>query len=103
MNEVPNPLDRPTRDLSGLAHRLKCARVSLELTQEQLAARLGIARQTLNGYEQGHTDPPASLLAQLCDDYAFDPVWLLLGHQPTLMIAPYDGTGSAFQGSEEKG
>ncbi|WP_379923741.1 helix-turn-helix domain-containing protein [Erythrobacter sp. R86502] len=82
---------------------MKCARVSLELTQAQLAARLGIARQTLTGYEQGHTDPPASLLAQLCDDYAIDRVWLLLGHQPPLMVDPTGGAYPDFQGTGEEG
>ncbi len=69
----------PSCTLSAIGRRMKCARVSLELTQAQLAARLGIARQTLTGYEKGHTDPPASLLAQFCGDYRIDPQWLLLG------------------------
>lgn len=82
---------------------MKSARVSLELTQAQLAARLGIARQTLTGYEKGHTDPPASLLAQFCDDYAIDPVWLLLGHQPALMVDPRGGAYPDFPGTGEEG
>lgn len=82
---------------------MKCAPVSLELTQAQLAARLGIARQTLTGYEKGHTDPPASLLAQFCDDYAIDPVWLLLGHQPALMVDPRGGAYPDFPGTGEEG
>lgn len=101
MTVAANPIDRSTRDLSGLAHRMKCARISLDLTQEQLAERLGIARQTLTGYEKGHTDPPASLLAQLCEDYSIDPVWLLLGHQPPLMISPGGGGYSGFPGKGE--
>jgi|GEM_PF-2079164 len=79
MSVAANPIDQRTRAMSGLAHRMKCARISLDLTQEQLAERLGIARQTLTGYEKGHTDPPVSLLAQFCGDYHIDPQWLLLG------------------------
>ena len=79
MTLAANPIDRPTHDLSGLAHRMECARISLDVTQEQLADGLGIARQTLTGYEKGHTDPPVSLLAQFCGDYRIDPQWLLLG------------------------
>lgn len=101
MTVAANPIDRPTRDLSGLAHRMKCARISLDLTQEELAERLGIARQTMTSYEKGHTDPPASLLAQLCEDYSIDPVWLLLGHQPPLMISPGGGGCSGFPGKGE--
>ena len=80
---------------------MKCARISLDLTQEELAERLGIARQTMTSYEKGHTDPPASLLAQLCEDYSIDPVWLLLGHQPPLMISPGGGGYSGFPGKGE--
>lgn len=58
MSVAANPIDQRTRAMSGLAHRMKCARISLDLTQEQLAERLGIARQTLTGYEKGHTAPP---------------------------------------------
>lgn len=101
MTRAANPVGQRTRAMSGLAHRMKCARISLDLTQEELAESLGIARQTLNGYEQGHTDPPASLLAQLCEDYSIDPVWLLLGYQPPLMIAPGGGGYSAFLGEGE--
>ena len=79
MTLAANPVGHRTRDMSGLAHRMKCARISLDLTQAQLAERLGIARQTLTGYEKGHTDPPVSLLAQFCGDYRIDPQWLLLG------------------------
>lgn len=81
MTLAANPVGHRTRDMSGLAHRMKCAQLSLDLTQEQLAERLGIARQTLTGYEKGHTDPPASLLAQFCEDYRIDPQWLLLGRR----------------------
>jgi transcriptional regulator with XRE-family HTH domain len=103
MTLAANPVGHRTRDMSGLAHRMKCARISLDLTQEQLAERLGIARQTLTGYEKGHTDPPASLLAQFCDDYAIDPVWLLLGHQPALMVDPRGGAYPDFPGTGEEG
>ena len=103
MNVAPNLGVEPSCTLSAIGRRMKCARVSLELTQARLAARLGIARQTLTGYEQGHTDPPASLLAQLCDDYAIDPVWLLLGHQPALMVGPRGGAYPDFQGTGEEG
>lgn len=101
MTVAANPIDRPTRDLSGLAHRMKCARISLDLTQEELAERLGIARQTMTSYEKGHTDPPASLLAQFCGDYRIDPVWLLMGHKPPLMIAPGGDRCSDFRGKGE--
>ena len=50
--------------------RIKEARISANLTQEQLAKKLGISNTTLSGYEVGAHDPKSNLLvsiAQICN------------------------------------
>lgn len=70
-----------------LGMRLRCARTALGKTQDDLAKDFGIARQTLAAYEKGHCEPPCSLLKRLCDEFGFDPGWLLLGDPARPMFA----------------
>lgn len=70
-----------------LGKRLRCARTALGKTQGDLAKDFGIARQTLAAYEKGHCEPPCSLLKRLCEDFGFDPGWLLLGDPSRPMFA----------------
>lgn len=44
--------------------RLKEARVNAELTQEQLADKLGVAKSTLSGYESGNREPTVATIAK---------------------------------------
>ena len=51
-----------------LGARIAQARKAQNLTQQQIADRLGIAQQTYAGYEVGHTRIPASMLPPLAQD-----------------------------------
>lgn len=46
--------------------RLKKARTSMNLTQEQLADRLNISRQTVNLIENGKYNPSIELCIKIC-------------------------------------
>jgi putative transcriptional regulator len=46
--------------------RLKSARAALDLTQAQLAERVGVARQTVNAIEKGDYNPTIRLCLALC-------------------------------------
>ncbi|MDR0365357.1 MAG: helix-turn-helix transcriptional regulator, partial [Bifidobacteriaceae bacterium] len=46
--------------------RLKAARAGLDLTQADLAERVGVARQTVNAIEQGDYNPSIRLCLALC-------------------------------------
>ncbi|MBR3770911.1 MAG: helix-turn-helix transcriptional regulator [Clostridium sp.] len=46
--------------------RLKMARTSMNLTQEQLADKLNISRQTVNLIENGKYNPSIDLCINLC-------------------------------------
>lgn len=46
--------------------RLKAARVERDLTQEQLAARVEVTRQTINAIERGDYNPSIGLCIRIC-------------------------------------
>ena len=63
----------------AIGKRLRCARAALDMTQDEMAAHLGIARQTLGSYEKGHSEPLSGLLHKMCVDFNLDANWLLVG------------------------
>jgi DNA-binding XRE family transcriptional regulator len=87
VNQPQRSKDNSSNFRAGLGGRIRCARVALGKTQEKLAADLGIARQTLIAHENGHTEMPSSILKRLCDDFALDAAWLLLGDVSRPMFA----------------
>ena len=46
--------------------RLKAARAALDMTQQQLAERVGVSRQTINAIEKGDYNPTMRLCRQIC-------------------------------------
>lgn len=46
--------------------RMKIARIECDLTQEQLADKVGVARQTIGLIEAGNYNPSISLCIQIC-------------------------------------
>lgn len=55
----------PGPDSAGIAGRIRLLREQLGLTQEKLAARLGVAFPTVNRWENGHTQPSPLALRQI--------------------------------------
>ena len=47
---------------------MKIARVECDLTQEQLAEKVGVARQTIGLIEAGNYNPSISLCIEICKD-----------------------------------
>lgn len=47
-------------------NRLKIARVSMDLTQQQLADKVGVTRQTISLIEKGTYNPTLKLCLQIC-------------------------------------
>lgn len=45
--------------------RLKEARINARFTQEQLAEKIGVAKSTLSGYENGNREPSVATVAKL--------------------------------------
>ena len=46
--------------------RMKIARVECDLTQEQLADKIGVTRQTIGLIESGNYNPSISLCIEIC-------------------------------------
>ena len=46
--------------------RLKSARAALDMSQQQLAAAVGVSRQTINAIEQGDYNPTITLCLAIC-------------------------------------
>lgn len=46
--------------------RMKIARIECDLTQEQLAEKVGVARQTIGLIEAGNYNPGISLCIDIC-------------------------------------
>ena len=46
--------------------RLKAARAAKDLSQQQLAERVGVSRQTINAIEKGEYNPTIKLCLKIC-------------------------------------
>ncbi len=46
--------------------KLKSARAALDLSQQQLAEKVGVTRQTLNAIESGNYNPTINLCKAIC-------------------------------------
>ncbi len=46
--------------------RLKSARAALDLSQEELAKKVGVSRQTINAIEKGDYNPTIQLCRSIC-------------------------------------
>ncbi len=90
MKHSPRSKDNSSNFRAGLGRRIRCVRVALGQTQETLAKHLGIARQTLIAYENGRSEIPSRILKRLCDDFALDAGWLLLGDASRPMFAHHE-------------
>lgn len=46
--------------------KLKSARAALDLTQQELAEKVGVTRQTMNAIEKGDYNPSIKLCISIC-------------------------------------
>ena len=46
--------------------KLKAARAERDMTQKDLAAAVGVSRQTINAIEKGEYNPPIKLCRAIC-------------------------------------
>ncbi len=46
--------------------RLKAARAAMDLSQQELAERVGVSRQTINSIEKGDYNPTIRLCLAIC-------------------------------------
>lgn len=70
------------RAMPAIHENLKALRQSLGLTQEEVAGRLGVTRQTVSSYESGRTRPDLDTLKRLAEVYDTDIQAILYGSSP---------------------
>lgn len=64
--------------------RIKKIRKELDLTQQKIADRLGVQRNTIAMYEMGKTAPSEAIILSICREFNVNEQWLR------------DGTGEMF-------
>jgi transcriptional regulator with XRE-family HTH domain len=64
--------------------RLAKERDKLGLSQAELAKRLGMARTTYSGYENGSREPDLKTLNKLAEFFGVNLNWLVTGNEATL-------------------
>ncbi len=64
--------------------RIKKLRKELDMTQQKLANRLGVQRNTIAMYEMGRTTPSDAIILSICREFNVNERWLR------------DGTGEMF-------
>ena len=72
-----------------VGHRLRNRRVSLGLSQEEVAWAAGVAQGSISHYEQGKTEIPLGVLIEICRRFGISPI----------DIVPSLGAVSADRGS----
>lgn len=65
-------------------NRLKQVRIENELTQAELAKKLGISTSAIGMYEQNRREPAADIILKILDIFGLSADWLLYGRETTL-------------------
>ena len=68
-----------------MKERLKILRKSLNMTQEEFAARIGIKRNSYANYEIGRNKPIDAVIFSICREYGVSETWLRTGEGEMLL------------------
>ncbi len=68
--------------------RLKELRKFLGLTQQEMADKIGVKRNTIATYESGKVDPSSRTIADICEKFDVREEWLRTGEEPMLVELP---------------
>ncbi len=79
MSVREHPKTSSLRADTSIGTRMWMVRARAHLRQEELAATLGVSRQTLIQYESDNCAPPYRVLHTVCEEFGIDGSWLLLG------------------------
>lgn len=79
--------------------RIKKIRKELDLTQQKIADRLGVQRNTIAMYEMGKTAPSEAIILSICREFNVNEDWLRTGHGEMFIEQTRDEQIAAFIGS----
>ncbi len=71
------PKQGATQYDAAVGERAEHIRNVLAMSQNEVARRLGVTRQTIANYESGRTPMRADIVRMLCEVYGVSPDWLL--------------------------
>ncbi|MGU3496122.1 helix-turn-helix domain-containing protein [Xanthobacteraceae bacterium A53D] len=77
---------------SSIGSRIRNRRLALNLTQQALAAKVGVSVQAISQWESNKTTPEAARLARLVEVLGTDVAHILVGHPP--LSQPLKQTGT---------
>lgn len=77
--------------MTRVSKNIKRARSKLGLTQDALAERVHVSRQTVSSWETGRTQPDLTMLLQLCDALGVPAEELLYGEKRNTSLEPPPG------------
>ncbi len=63
----------------GLGERLRKVRKAFDLTQQELADKIGSKRNTVATYEMGRTNPSTAIITLICREFNINEEWLRYG------------------------
>ena len=86
--------------------RIKKIRKELDLTQQEFADRIGIARGNIAAYEVGKNAPSDSVISLICREFSVNENWLRTGEGDMFMELSRDEQieefiGNLLQGEED--
>ena len=86
--------------------RIKKIRKELDLTQQEFADRIGIARGNIAAYEVGNNAPSDSVISLICREFSVNENWLRTGEGDMFMELSRDEQieefiGNLLQGEED--
>ena len=79
--------------------RIKALRLSLHLSQDEFARRLGLTRGAITNIELKKTEPKPLLVDLICKEYKANEVWLRTGEGEMFAQLSRDQEISAFMGN----
>lgn len=68
--------------------RIKKLRRSLDLTQQEFAARIGSVQNTITGYETGRRAPSSQVISLICKEFGVNENWLRNGEGEMFLPSP---------------
>ena len=83
--------------------RIKELRKALGLTQQEMAEKVGVKRNTIAQYEIGRNDPIDSVMALICREFDVSETWLRTGEGEMFIPQSRDEEIAAFVADVLKG
>lgn len=82
-----------------MKERIKKIRKELDLTQQEFADRIGIARGNVGAYEVGKNSPSDAVISLICREFNINEDWLRTGQGEMFIKQTRDEQIASFVGS----